>query len=226
MRRFTSARARANSDRPARVPPVVTVTSLTPKGRRTRAAILIAAKSVFSEHGYTAARMSDIAATAGVSLGAVYRYFTDKDDFFGELFEDLHARFLAATRPNATPATRAQMRESISVANELYFKLYAEERDFMRAVVEASAVNGVYMDRWSAMYEEIANRVLRRLRAVDPQAWGGSGPVDTVFALVCLTEQVAYVNFTRGDTKPRMSAPALAELVTDMWWRSLEPASS
>ncbi|MDO8308888.1 MAG: TetR/AcrR family transcriptional regulator [Actinomycetota bacterium] len=197
-------------------------TSLTPKGRRTRAKILDAAKEVFSEYGYTAARMGDISSAADLSLGALYRYFTDKDELFAELFEDLHSQFLAATRPAQAPKTSDELRQSLRRANELYFTLYSEERDFMRAVVEASAVNQNYMDRWSAMYEEIADRFLRRVQRVNTGFPTGAGLGSVIFALVCLTEQVAYVNFSRSAGKPRMSATVLAELVTAIWWCSLE----
>lgn len=44
-----------------------------------RARILDAALSAFMAAGYRGARLADIAATAGVSTGNVYRYFEDKD---------------------------------------------------------------------------------------------------------------------------------------------------
>jgi AcrR family transcriptional regulator len=40
--------------------------------------ILAAALALFSEKGFSAARMDEIAARAGVSKGAIYLYFADK----------------------------------------------------------------------------------------------------------------------------------------------------
>lgn len=58
---------------------------------RTRAKVMAAARSLFSEHGYEAATIRDIARAAGMSTGAVFANFQDKSDLFeavlGEDFE-------------------------------------------------------------------------------------------------------------------------------------------
>lgn len=57
-----------------------------PRWRRRKEArpaeIIAAAYAVFSEHGYAAARLEDVAARAGVSKGALYLYFETKQDLF------------------------------------------------------------------------------------------------------------------------------------------------
>ncbi|HEY9025875.1 MAG TPA: helix-turn-helix domain-containing protein [Burkholderiaceae bacterium] len=54
--------------------------------------ILDAALALFSEHGFAAARMDDIARRCGLSKGGLYAHFASKD----EVFEALIARALAA----------------------------------------------------------------------------------------------------------------------------------
>jgi len=57
-----------------------------PRWRRRKedrpAEIIAAALAVFSEKGFAAARLDDIAARAGVSKGALYLYFETKEDLF------------------------------------------------------------------------------------------------------------------------------------------------
>lgn len=57
-----------------------------PKWRRRKdarpAEIVVAALAVFSEKGFAAARLDDIAARAGVSKGALYLYFETKQELF------------------------------------------------------------------------------------------------------------------------------------------------
>ena len=57
-----------------------------PKFKRRKAKrpdeIIAAALEVFSEKGFAAARLEDIAARAGVSKGAIYLYFATKQDIF------------------------------------------------------------------------------------------------------------------------------------------------
>src|SRR5947208_947535 len=61
----------------------------TPKGLRTRARILDAARSVFARDGFVETRMSDIANAARLSAGGLYRYFMSKEDVFAALVADL-----------------------------------------------------------------------------------------------------------------------------------------
>ena len=54
---------------------------------RNRAKILDAAAQVFAEQGLDAS-LDEVAATAGVGVGTVYRRFPDKDALIGALFDD------------------------------------------------------------------------------------------------------------------------------------------
>ena len=53
--------------------------------QQTRAKVLAAARLLFSEVGYEGATIRDIAATAGMSTGAVFANFDDKSDLFGDI---------------------------------------------------------------------------------------------------------------------------------------------
>ncbi len=71
-----------------------------PKWRRRKEArpaeIVEAALELFSEKGFAAARLDDIAARAGVSKGALYLYFETKQDLFAAVVRDAVAPNLAA----------------------------------------------------------------------------------------------------------------------------------
>ncbi|MES2894966.1 MAG: TetR/AcrR family transcriptional regulator [Pseudomonadota bacterium] len=62
-----------------------------PKFKRRKAErpdeIVAAAFEIFSEKGFAAARLDDIAARAGVSKGAIYLYFATKEDIFRAVVE-------------------------------------------------------------------------------------------------------------------------------------------
>jgi AcrR family transcriptional regulator len=53
---------------------------LTPAGKRTLEALMQAGRDVFVQRGYHRTRVDDIVEAAGVSHGAFYRYFRNKDD--------------------------------------------------------------------------------------------------------------------------------------------------
>jgi len=73
-----------------------------PKWRRRKAErpaeIVVAAHTVFSEHGFARARMDDIARRAGVSKGALYLYFETKQDLFRAVVEEAVEPHLSAIR--------------------------------------------------------------------------------------------------------------------------------
>jgi AcrR family transcriptional regulator len=59
----------------------------TKKSEETRRRILAAALRVFREHGFEAATMREIAAAAGVAVGAAYYYFDSKDALVMAFYE-------------------------------------------------------------------------------------------------------------------------------------------
>src|SRR5581483_1371344 len=58
----------------------------TSRGRRTRSALVAAAREAFEELGFRDARISDIAQRAGTSYGVFYHYFDSKESILLELF--------------------------------------------------------------------------------------------------------------------------------------------
>src|SRR6266404_7451504 len=54
----------------------------------TRRKLLAAAKRIFAQQGFEAARLEDIAAGAGYTRGAFYANFEDKEEIFFALLEE------------------------------------------------------------------------------------------------------------------------------------------
>lgn len=76
--------------------------NLVRRQRATRAApeerqeeILKAALEVFSEHGFAAARLDEVARRAGVAKGTLYLYFPDKETLFERMLQSVAAPALA-----------------------------------------------------------------------------------------------------------------------------------
>ena len=67
-----------------------------PKGMETRDRIMTVALDLFAVRGYAAVTMEEIAEAAGVTKGAVYYWFSDKDDLGRDLQRELYERFTAA----------------------------------------------------------------------------------------------------------------------------------
>jgi AcrR family transcriptional regulator len=59
------------------------------QGEATRAALLAAAKELFGDQGYAATSTEEIVARAGVTKGALYHHFSDKESLFRAVFEQV-----------------------------------------------------------------------------------------------------------------------------------------
>jgi AcrR family transcriptional regulator len=74
-----------------------------------RASLREAAERVFVRSGFHAAKMTDIAAAAGVAVGTLYNYFESKEEIFAEIYaahsRDLHALLQPELR-RASPSER------------------------------------------------------------------------------------------------------------------------
>lgn len=66
-----------------------------PRGQETRERILSEALRLFGERGYVNVSVEEIAEAAGVTKGAVYHWFADKDDLGRELQHDVYQRLSA-----------------------------------------------------------------------------------------------------------------------------------
>ena len=59
-----------------------------PVNEKLRADLLEAGKREFMENGFRGASLKSIAASLGVTTGAIYRYYTDKEALFDELVRE------------------------------------------------------------------------------------------------------------------------------------------
>ncbi|GEE00086.1 hypothetical protein nbrc107696_05320 [Gordonia spumicola] len=72
-----------------------------------RADILRAGESLLVSGGYDALRMRDVATGAGISLGAVYTYYTNKESLFIAVFAERLEAMLAELEPKVAEAEDA-----------------------------------------------------------------------------------------------------------------------
>jgi AcrR family transcriptional regulator len=66
-----------------------TLTKKAEQAEATRAALLLAARALFTERGYAGTSAEDVAVAAGVTKGSVYYHFVDKAGIFRAVFVEL-----------------------------------------------------------------------------------------------------------------------------------------
>lgn len=67
------------------------------RGEATRAAILGAARELFSSRGYAAVGTNEVVERAGVTRGAMYHHFKEKKDLFRAVYEQVEQELVETT---------------------------------------------------------------------------------------------------------------------------------
>ena len=113
----------------------------TARGRRTRAALIHAAREAFEQKGFQDTRISDIAARAGTSYGVFYHYFRTKEAILGELFTTITGDMFTASLPS--PDVPPDPLSRIEDANRKYLAV-ANRNARLIAVIEEMAIRDPY----------------------------------------------------------------------------------
>lgn len=136
------------------------------KGRRTRARLVEAGKTVFERDGFLQARITDIATEAGVSHGSFYHYFDSKESLFREIAEEVEVRLVSMD--DIPQADDAGPIERIRAANRAYLAAYRKEAPIMRVIEEVSRYDEDVRKVRSKRDDYLAARLesaIRRLQA-------------------------------------------------------------
>jgi len=196
----------------------------TKKGQQTRARALEAAGKVFGRDGYVEARMSDIAAEAGLSNGALYRYFDNKTDVFAALIADLHDEFYEYSGHTAQ-LLEVDPLAALMEANRGYIEHYHRNRDVMRAFIEAAAVEERFRRiLWEMRIRHVKRfaRAMRRIHGVDEV---GSVSIETATeAVTCMVEQCCYVWYAQERLGSTVSIDEAVSITSHVWHSAMFPA--
>lgn len=172
---------------------------LTNRGRRSRAALVSAARTVFERDGFQAARITDISNFAGMAHGSFYTYFSSKEEVFEEVVKGLLGELLGtdSVRPGAGADTVVR----IERANRVYLEAYARHARLLRTWEEVAAFDddlAALLRVAKLQFVTRAERTLRMLQfegRIDPE-------LDPRYAATALTEMVggfAHAWFVGGE---------------------------
>jgi TetR/AcrR family fatty acid metabolism transcriptional regulator len=127
-----------------------------------RRAILDAAITVFARQGFHSARVSDVAAEAGVAYGLVYHYFDSKEQMLNELFSERWALLLEASqemqRSDASP------RDKLGGVASFIVESYRHEPELMKVIIvevnrAANSFGRTHLPEIRAAYDVVARIV-------------------------------------------------------------------
>lgn len=196
----------------------------TARGRRTRLALIAAARTVFERDGFQAARISDISQLAGMAHGTFYTYFDSKEEAFAAIIDQLRDEMLGRddAHRHAGASDGAPMRpiESIKRANERYVTAFQRNSRMMVVWEEVATFTP---DMASLLYENKMAFVRRAERAI--REWQRTGAVDarldaryTAHALTGMVSRFAYTWFAQRE---EFDFETAVEQLTLLWANAL-----
>ena len=140
--------------------------SLTPKGQRTRAALVQGGRRVFEEQGFLNARISDISKAAGVAHGGFYHDFDSQEAVFREVAMQVVGEIFDASR---TPTGEADdPLASIEAANRRFLLAWERNARILAVLDQVATLNDEFRDLWRSirrLFVERAEGSLRRLQS-------------------------------------------------------------
>ena len=95
-----------------------------------RGQVLEVAEKVFADHGFESAKLQDISAGAGVSMGTIYGVFANKEELFRAILNERGRELLALARRVAEDAEAP--RQALKALIEAYVGYFVEHPDFLR----------------------------------------------------------------------------------------------
>jgi AcrR family transcriptional regulator len=188
------------------------------RGRRTRLAIVQAAREVFEEKGFDETRIADITTRADTAYGSFYTYFDSKEAVFRELAKELSGAIFTASR--ASDLEGASPEDKIRYTTRLYLETFAQNAHLM-FVFEQVAGRDEY---FRALLLEVRNlfvdRIAHGTKRLQEQGLASPDldPVMCAHLLGGMIENIGRMMYTYGQ---KHDLEHLLDEATALWARAI-----
>ncbi|MET0467402.1 MAG: TetR/AcrR family transcriptional regulator [Aeromicrobium sp.] len=197
----------------------------TPRGLRTRANLIDAARVVFERDGFLDARLVDITTEAGISAGSFYTYFDSKEEIFSAVLAEVEKEML---HPDVRAVTGgddpiALIRE----ANRAYIESYERYAPFMRLLEQVASIDDDFRQLRRQRGEAFVKRNAKSIKQLQDQGIAGADidPLLASFFLSGMVGRAAYSRFILGED---WTIDEMVDSLTQLWVNALKisPPSS
>ena len=192
---------------------------LTPRGQRTRAALVAAAGEIFARDGFLDARIADISEAAGYAHGTFYTYFTSKEEIFQEVILAVQ-KDMAFHEPSAGRSQQATPWEAVETANRRYIDAYRRNAPLMATLEQVATFNEDVRRLRLELRDLFVGRSARAI-----ERWQRAGLADPELhpryaanALGTMVDRFAYTWFVLGQD---FDEDLAVETLTRLWLQAL-----
>lgn len=194
---------------------------LSDRGRRTREALIAAARRVFERDGFIEARITDIAEEAGAAHGTFYTYFDSKESALRAVILQLESELLGAgaaqyqgRRGGRDPV------EALRAANRRYLQTYRANSKLMVIWENAAAIVPDMANLLLEAKVAFVTRAEKSLRGL--QEAGLADPsLDPRYAAHALTGMVSRFAYTWCAQGEDFDLDKATDELTGLWARAI-----
>ncbi|WP_193072303.1 MULTISPECIES: TetR/AcrR family transcriptional regulator [unclassified Brevibacterium] len=193
----------------------------TPRGIRTRASLVAAARTVFERDGFIDSRLTDITKEAQCSTGTFYTYFDSKEEALAAVLHEAQEDMLHPGPPQGHHKDRSVV-ESLEAGNRAYVEAYKRNAKLMLLLEQVAAVDPKFrrlrLDRGRAF----AQRNCRWIKKLQDEGFADPSldPVMSASALSLMVGRMAYFKYALEE--PDWGTDdLLVETATKLWVNAL-----
>ena len=112
------------------------------RSEATRAALVAAARPLFAERGFAGVGTEEIVRAAGVTRGALYHQFRDKQELFAAVFEQVEAEVTQGTAQAAAASGTTDPLQALRIGAEAWLEACTEPEVRRIVLLDGPAVLG------------------------------------------------------------------------------------
>ena len=193
----------------------------THRGRRTQAAIDIAARTVIARKGILATTIADIAAEAGRSSASFYNYYDSKE----AMVRQWALRFRDEANQRALTVTRHGLsnRERAYEAAAAHWQTYRSRLAEMISVSQLAMVNDDFAQYWAEMCAIPVSFIAETVRRAQGEGYcPGDDPQLIAEAIVAMFNQFCYIQLS--GTRSNAAEPddqACIQTLANIYYRAI-----
>jgi AcrR family transcriptional regulator len=193
----------------------------THRGRRTQAAIDMAARTVIARKGILATTIADIAAEAGRSAASFYNYYDSKE----AMVRQWAVRFRDEANQRALTVTRHGLsnRERAYEAAAAHWHTYRNRLAEMISVSQLAMVNDDFAQYWTEMCAIPIAFIAETVRRAQAEGYcPGDDPQLIAEAIVAMFNQFCYIQL--GGTRSNAGEPddqACIQTLANIYYRAI-----
>jgi AcrR family transcriptional regulator len=185
------------------------------RGNRTRRELVNAARRVFECDGFLDARITDIAAEAGVASGSFYTYFRRKEDAFAAVVDEINEEMLHPRLRDM--ADRDDPVAVIEASNRAYLLAYRRNAKLMGLMEQVAQIDPEFRQLRLRRARAFAARNARALKRLQDRGLADEAldPRQAATALSAMVSRTAYLRYVQGLGSD--SLESLVGTLTRLW---------